>query len=181
MEIFYISLLIVVASIISIIGFFILIFSIHSFYSIFTTKVPWAKIPKENIDIILENCHKSNGPLLYDLGCGDGQFLFKAEKKGYRVIGYELYIYPFLKAKLKKFINNSEATILRKNFFKTDLSNASVVFVFLVDKMMEKVKDKLKQDLKNGTLVISYGFELPGMISHKIIDTKPSKTYFYII
>jgi SAM-dependent methyltransferase len=160
-------------------GSVVLFFLLGSLYAIVRTKVPWAKTPRRNFAEIFLNINIPKNSLIYDLGCGDGGFLFFAEKMGHRAIGYELSVYPFLKCLLKKLFSKSAIKIKRKNFFKENLKDADLVFVFLVEKVMKKLGDKLMEDLKPGTIVISYGFKIPGWEIEKILNTIPSKTYFY--
>jgi SAM-dependent methyltransferase len=167
--------------IIFILGAVILFFLLHSAYTIFKTKVPWAKTPRDNFTEIFSNISIPKNSLIYDLGCGDGEFLFFAEKNGYKAIGYELSVYPFLKCLIKKIFRGSAIKIKRKNFLKEDLKDADLIFVFLVDKVMEGLGGKLSRDLKPGTIIISYGFKIPNWKIDKILDTNPSETYFYKI
>ena len=159
----------------------ILIFSLFSIFYIIVTGVPWVKTPDKNIKKIFDNVDLPKGSRVYDLGCGDGRFLFESEKRGYQAMGFELYIYPYLKAVTKKKLTKSTIKIKRKNFFKNDLSDASLVFVFLVGRIMKKTEEKLKKELKSGSVVASYGFEFPNLKLEKVLDTYPSKTYFYKI
>ena len=86
-----------------------------------------------------------------------------------------------LKACLKKIFCRSRIVIKRRDFFKENLSQADAVFIFLAGRTLKQVGEKLKQELKKGALVISYGFALPGRQIEKIISTKPSLTYVYRI
>lgn len=158
--------------------FFLAAFSI---YTNLTTSVPWAKNPKENIDKIFKELSLPKDSLIYDLGAGDGRVLFIAEKYGCRAIGFELSLYPYLRAGLRKFIFPSAVVIKRQNFFEEDLSQADAVFIFLVGKVMDRVGQKLKLELKKGAIVASYGFTIPGWHLEKTIFTKPSLTYIYKI
>lgn len=160
-------------------GSVVLFFLLGSLHTILKTKVPWAKTPRSNFTEIFLNINIPKKSLIYDLGCGDGGFLFFAEKNGYKAIGYELSVYPFLKCLIKKIFSRSAIKIKRKNFFKENLKDADLIFVFLVDKVMEKLGNKLLEDLKPGTTVISYGFKIPGWEIEKTLNTVPSKTYFY--
>ena len=162
-------------------GLVFLFFASCSIYTNLTSGVPWAKIPKENINKIFSEINLSKDSLIYDLGCGDGRVLFMAEKLGYQVIGYELSAYPYVKALSRKFILRSTAVFKRKNFFKEDLSKADAIFIFLVGKVMDRVGRKLKLELKKGALVVSYGFAIPSWRPEKIISTEPSLTYIYKI
>jgi hypothetical protein len=156
-----------------------LFFAVCSIYTNLTTGVPWAKIPKRNIYKIFEEINLPEGSLIYDLGAGDGRVLLVAEKFGLKPQGFELSLYPCLKAKIKIFFYRSRARIKRRDFFKENLNQADAIFIFLVSKTLTRVSQKLKQELKSGATVISYGFILPGWRLYQTILTKPSLTYIY--
>ncbi|MDO8667911.1 MAG: hypothetical protein Q7K35_02305 [bacterium] len=162
----------------SLIFFFLAAFSI---YTNLTTGVPWAKNSRENFDKIFKEINLPKNFLLYDLGSGDGRALFIAEKYGCRAVGYELSLYPYMKAWFRKVASRSSVILKRKNFFQEDLSRADAVFVFLVGKVMDRVGRKLKTELKKGVIVVSYGFSIPGWSVEKTLATKPSLTYIYKI
>lgn len=175
----FLSFLIIVLLLVAI---FTLIFVVFCFNMLFVnlwTGVPWAKVPAANLEKILAEVNLPSGALVYDLGCGDGRFLFLAEKKGFKAIGYELAYYPYLKSVWFKFLKGSQVKIINKDFLKQDLKEASAIFIFLTASVMEKIATKLKENLKVKTIVISYGFTLPGWNIIKTLETKPSKTYIY--
>jgi len=145
-----------------------------------TTSVPWAKVPAANLEQILAEIPLPKNSLVYDLGSGDGRFLFLAEKKGLRAVGYELALYPYLKSISRKFLRGSKITIRNKDFYQSDLSEAEAIFIFLTASVMAKIGIKLKQNLKPGIKVISYGFKIPDWPIVKILETSPSQTYIYL-
>jgi len=55
-----------------------------------------------------------------------------------------------------------KAQIIRQDFFKTDLSKANVVSLYLLEETNQKLKEKIKEELREGTRVISSGFIIPG-------------------
>lgn len=159
-----------------------LFFSLQAIITIIRTKVPFARTPDLNIEKILAELKKRNippGSLLYDLGCGDGEVIFRAEKYGYKSIGYELSLYQYLRGLMKKKLNRSKVKIIRKDFMDEDIGKADIIFIFLVGKVMPLVGEKLKNNLKKGTIVISYGFAITNWKIDKILKTKPSLTYIY--
>lgn len=158
---------------------FFILFAFWTIGALFFTKVPFARTPKKNIAEAFSRLKLPPRSKIYDLGCGDAGSLFLAEKLGYCGTGYELSPYPYFRAMLKKLLTGSEVRIFRSNFFKADLSRADAVFVFLISTIMGKVGEKLKKELKPGTPVISYGFQIPGWQAVEILDSRPSKTYIY--
>jgi hypothetical protein len=75
------------------------------------------------------------------------------------------------KSKRIKFIN--------KNFFDVDISDASVVFVYLVPKALLKLKFKFATELTPGTRIVSYRYQIPYLTLVK--RDKLHKLYFYKI
>lgn len=182
MDIFSAVLILKIILVIVITGSLIFFFlAACSIYTNLTSGVPWAKIPRESLEQIFKEINLPPGSLIYDLGAGDGRVVFMAEQMGYRAVGYELSLYPYLKAQLRKYFFHSSAVFKRQDFFQQDLSRADAVFIFLVGKVMDRVCRKLEHELKSGTMVVSYGFIIPGWRLDKTIETQPSLTYVYKI
>lgn len=179
MPLIILSLLIIILSFIVIATFLVVFFGFNMIYVNLKTLVPWAKAPIIGLENILVYLNLPVGSLVYDLGCGDGRFLFLAEKYGLKALGYELAFYPYLKAITNKFLKSSKVKIENKDFLKQDLNQADAIFIFLTAAVMKKISEKLKQNLKPGVIIVSYGFEIPGWKIVKTLDTKPSKTYIY--
>lgn len=174
-----IPILIIILSFTVIATLVVVFFGINMIYVNLKTLVPWVKTPLKNLQIVLNEINLPAGSLIYDLGCGDGRFLFMAEKKGLKAIGYELALYPFLKARANKFLQASRVKIKRQDFLRQDLNAADAIFVFLNALVMGKIGLKLKKNLKPGIVVISYGIAIPGWEPIKVLETKPSPTYIY--
>lgn len=151
------------------------------------TRVPWVKIPAKNLALIYKQIESTEERKVCDLGCGDGRFLFYVEeenrKKGIsnKLVGYELSLYPYLKAVFLKLFKASNVTLKNRNFFKEDLSSTQIVFIFLVTGVMPRLATYLKSQLRPGTQVISYAFKLPNWPIQKTLETYPSQTYVYIV
>ena len=163
--------------------FFLIVFSIIlllflGIVMMFVTRVPYAPTPHQAIQKIIDELNIQPGQVVYDLGCGDGRFLFAAEKKGARAIGFEISPFPYLRARLKKAVTGSRAKIHYKNFYAAHLFDANVVFCFLVDTVMPRLEKKLQAELQPGTRVVSYGFHFPNWKMHKVILPEPEKDNF---
>jgi predicted RNA methylase len=98
---------------------------------------------------------------VYDLGSGDGRILILAAKKyGARGVGIE--IDPKLVAEARK--NAAAAgvadrvTFRQEDLFKADLSNATVVTLYLSTTINMRLQPKLLRELKPGSRVVSHRF-----------------------
>jgi predicted RNA methylase len=102
--------------------------------------------------------------VLYELGSGTGTMLLVAAKefKVKKAIGIESDASRvwWSKVKLQRNKLTDVATVQQKDFFAVDLSPATVVYFYLVPRVIEKLKPKLLKDLKPGTKVVSYVYQI---------------------
>lgn len=123
------------------------------------------KQAEKGLDML--NLH--SGQTLYELGCGDGKVLRLAARRGLNAVGYELNPLLFLVAKLTTWKYRYQVQVRFGNFWKADISRADVVFVFLLDRFMVRLDEKMKTEGR-GKLLLSYTFEVPGRKPANIQD-----------
>ncbi len=124
---------------------------------------PWWRTNRKKAREICKLAEITKSDLVYDLGCGDGTFLITAAKEfDAKGIGIEIDPLRVWIAKVRVWFNNllNKVEIRQGDFFKTDLSKATVVVVYLVPKALEKLLPKFKKELKKGTKVISLKYEM---------------------
>lgn len=127
---------------------------------------PWAPWWRTNKKIARAVCRLAKiGPKdkVYELGCGDAIFLITAAKEfGARGVGVEIDpLRSFLAKLLVRYVGVSDkAKIIKGNFFDQNLSSATLVFVYLVPKALQRLLPKLLKELKPGTKIISYRYEI---------------------
>ena len=142
---------------------------------------PWAPWWRTNKETALAICKLANikkDDVVYDLGCGDGEVLLQAAKIGAKGVGVEIDPARYLVAKLRMSKNGYEdkVKIKRKNFFNENISNASVIVVYLVPKTLEKLIPKFKKELKKGTKIVSFRYKT----NLKLIEEdSKNKLYLY--
>lgn len=127
---------------------------------------PWAPWWRTNKKIARAACRLAKiGPKdrVYELGSGDATFLIVAAKEfGARGVGIEIDPLRFIISTIMMHIIrvNDKVVIKRKNFFDEDISGATVVFVYLVPKALARLKQKFLKELKPGTKIVSYVYEI---------------------
>ncbi len=134
---------------------------------------PW--LPTRSYDVVrmIEMTEVKKGDKAYDLGCGDGRLVFSAAKKGAEAVGIEIFILPYFYAKLKSyFIPGSK--IRFGDFFRFDLRDADVVFIFLLDSSYKRLISKLEKELKPGTRMAVAGWPIKEWENKLVISDKPS-------
>lgn len=141
-----------------IIAILILPFALVLFYG-----APYLPTRRRQAALALDMLNLKPGEVFVDLGCGDGAVLIEGAKRGLRCYGYELNPFVWLVAWLRTRRYRSHVTVYYGNFWQhTVPSDTKGVFVFLLDKYMLQLDAKLKQELKKGTKLVSYSFQIPG-------------------
>lgn len=143
-----------------IILFVIIIFVIFNTLGFFTG-APYAPTPKKIIHQALKLAKVNRGDVVYDLGAGDGRVLIEAANMGATAVGWELnpFLYLLIYCRIQKL--NTKAEIHLADFWSQDLSNATVVFAFILPQYMGRLEKKLFKKVKPGTKVITYLASLP--------------------
>lgn len=97
-----------------------------------------------------------------DLGAGVGSVAIPVAHHfpEIHVEAWERAPFPWLICKLRgRFLTNYAAT--RRNFFNADVEKYDVIFAFLSPLAMPEVSEKLKREMRSGTLFISSSFPAP--------------------
>ena len=119
------------------------------------------------------------GEKIYDLGCGDGRIpIIAANEFGADATGIEVDPLRYLAAKIASAIfSKNKAKIVFGNFEKANLRDADVIAIFLKAKPNERIKSKLKRELKHGARIVSNTWTFKGWKPAQI-DIK-NKLYLY--
>lgn len=134
---------------------------------------PWWRTNRKVARAMCKLAKVNEKDIVYDLGSGDGTALIVAAKEfGAKGIGIEIDPIRYFISKIRVYFNNlsQSVKIYKSNFFYVNISRASVVFVYLVPKALERLLPKLKKELETGTRLISYRYEidLPLLMHDKI-------------
>lgn len=123
---------------------------------------PWWRTSQKRARKIWELVSLAKKDVVYELGCGDAAVLREAARFGARGVGIEIDPLRVLIAKLLVWTNglSDRIEIKQENFFHVDISPASVVFVYLVPRVLQKLKPKFFKELKPGTKIISYVYKI---------------------
>jgi predicted RNA methylase len=103
---------------------------------------------------------------VYDLGCGDGRTIITAARRyGARAVGVEIdpLRYLWCQVAITLLGLRKRVKILYGNFFKQDLSAATVVTCYLLPETNNDLEEKLKGELRLGARVVSNTFIFPGL------------------
>jgi len=140
----------------------------------------WIPTPKKVVRKMLQLASVGADDTLFELGSGDGRIIFMAAIEfGAKAVGIEAdpvrVLWTLFWIRLKGL--NDQVNVLWGNFFKKDLSAASVVTIYQSTNINNRLKDKLMRELKPGTRVISHSFTFDSWEPIKVDEG--SKVYLY--
>ena len=123
------------------------------------------------VDAMLKVANVKPGDVVYDLGCGDGRIVVSAALLGARGVGIDIDPKRVAEANenVKKHGVGDRVKILNQDLFTTDLSEATVVTLYLLPNLNLKLRPTLWKTLKPGTRIVSHDFSMGE-------DWKPEQT-----
>jgi len=141
---------------------------------------PWWRTDKTVARSACRLASVSKKDIVYDLGSGDGTLLFvAAEEFGAKGIGIEIDPLRYLFSVLAARIHGVKGVVFkRKNFFDEDLSCATVIFLYLVPRTLERLLPKIKKEVKKGTRIVTYKYRLSLPV---VKEDKEHSLYLYKI
>lgn len=125
--------------------------------------VPYVPTPQPVVDRMLEMAEVDENDVVYDLGSGDGRIVIRAaETYGSRGVGIEIDPERVQDARE----NAEEAGVSdlvefrQGDLFEADISEATVVTLYLLPTVNLELRPLLFEQLRPGTPVVSHGFDM---------------------
>lgn len=151
-----------------------------------TPDVIFVPTPQAVVDAMLKMANVTKNDVVYDLGCGDGRIVITAAKQfGARGVGID--IDP---QRIKESNDNAVAAgvtdkvkFSNSDIFSesTNLSEATVVTLYLLPSLNVKLIPKLKRELKPGTRIVSNSFDMGEWEPEKTMEVDGRMIYFWTI
>src|SRR3989440_6366692 len=134
---------------------------------------PYVPSPQSVVSDMLRYADVGPNDFLIDLGSGDGRIVLTAAKVfGARGFGVEI------KEDLVRRANEAaqkegladKVKFLKQDLFKTDISQASVITMYVLPDTVNLLKEKFLTELKPGTRIVSHDYPLTGWIPEKYVQ-----------
>lgn len=126
-------------------------------------EVPYVSTPHTVVYAMLDLAKVDRNDVVYDLGSGDGRIVITAAKSvGARGTGVELRpeLVQRSRENAKRAGVDDRVRFLQQDIFQTDLSEATVVMLYLLPEVNIKLRPKLLRELKPGTRIVSHSFDM---------------------
>jgi len=120
--------------------------------------------PTEAVSAMLEMADVGPDDVVFDLGCGDGRIVIAAVKERDAKRGVGVDLDPLRIVESNENANAEGITdrvkFFEQNLFDTDLSEATVVALYLLSSINERLRPKLFDELDPGSRVVSHAFSM---------------------
>jgi hypothetical protein len=131
---------------------------------------PYVPSPQSVVSDMLRYAEVGPKDFLIDLGSGDGRIVLTAAKV-FGARGFGVEIKDDLVRKSNEAAKNEgladRVRFMKQDLFKTDLSQATVITMYLLPDTVNLLKDKFLSELKPGTRIVSHDYPLTGWLPEK--------------
>ena len=147
--------------------------------------VVYVPTPQPVVEAMLDLAGVKSTDTVYDLGSGDGRIVITAAKKyGARGVGIELD--PVLVKRAREHAVAAGVTnrvrFVTQDLFTTDLRPATVVTLYLLQSINERLRPKLVRELKPGARVVSHVFNMgPEWPPEKTVTVDRSRIFLWTL
>ncbi len=141
-------------------------------------------VPTETamVRAMLKVAQVGKNDVVYDLGCGDGRIVIAAVKDYRAKRGVCVDIDPVRIEESRR--NADKAGVARKitfregDLFEMDLRDATVVTLYLLPALNERLRPKLFRELKPGSRVVSNSFDMGEWKADSTLSGNPNSQFF---
>jgi 16S rRNA G966 N2-methylase RsmD len=147
-------------------------------------EVRYVPTPQSVVDAMLELAQVTAADVVYDLGSGDGRIpITAAQRYGARGVGIEIdkrWVDESIDNAKKANVSN-RVVFLNQDLFESDISPATVITLFLMPRMNQRLIPALKT-LRPGTRIVAHMFDLgPEWPAERTEDVNGLTIYLWTI
>jgi methyltransferase family protein len=141
---------------------------------------PYVPTPQTVVNAMLETAGVGPSDYVVDLGSGDGRIVlsgatrYKASGMGVDIDGE---LVDLANASARRLGVADRVRFLQQDVLATDLSQATVLTLYLLPGMMESLRPKLLRELRPGARIVSHDFDFGEWKPDRTIEVKTDEKY----
>jgi hypothetical protein len=150
--------------------------------------VVYVPTPEVVVEKMLELANVKKDDVLYDLGSGDGRLVIAAAQKfGTQGVGVEIRpdLIQVANQNAQKLGVSDRVQFLQQDLFKTDISKATVVTLYLLPHLNLKLRPMLLRELKPGSRIVSHDFNMGDWKPEQVVQVQgPNRMhtiYYWVV
>ena len=128
-----------------------------------TSLAPYVPTPYDVVNRMLELAGVTRDDVVYDLGCGDGRIVITAaERFGARGVGIDYDPERIAEANANAARRGVQdlVTFIQQDAMEADVSDATVVTLYLLSSSNRKLRPILTRQLRPGARIVSHAFRM---------------------
>jgi SAM-dependent methyltransferase len=127
-------------------------------------EVPYLPTPPDVVRVMLDMAGVHEGDVVYDLGCGDGRIVIAALKAGAaRGVCVDIDPERIAEARLnaqRAGVAGDRIRFVEGDLFQVPIADATVVTLYLLPSVNERLRPRLLAELRPGARVVSHDFDM---------------------
>lgn len=146
--------------------------------------VRFVPTPDHVVEAMLKLANVQKTDVVYDLGCGDGRtVIMAAERFGARAVGVDIDPKRIEESRenARKAGVAERVSFRNEDLFEADIGDATVVTLYLLNRLNMKLRPKLWKDLKPGTRIVSHAFSMQDWEPEEKIQVDGRTVYLWTI
>ncbi len=145
--------------------------------------VPYVETPPRVIEAMLDLGEVTAEDIVYDLGSGDGRMAIAAGQRGATALGIEIdpVLVKLSRKKAKEQGVDDRVRFETADLLETDMSEASVVMMYLSPRINRELRPKLLEELKPGSRVMSHIFDMDDWEPDELVILEGRKVFLWRI
>ncbi len=134
--------------------------------------------PDDAIAAMLDLAQVQAQDVVYDLGCGDGRLLIQAARgRGARGVGIDIDPVRIAQAQGAAVAAGvaHHLVFLQGNLYEADFHEATVIFLYLMPHLNERLIPALRAQARPGTRIVSHQFPMGDWPPQRVVTLEPSE------
>jgi precorrin-6B methylase 2 len=148
-------------------------------------EVPFVPTPEEAVTSMLKLAEVKPGDTVIDLGSGDGRIVISAVRDhgATRAVGVDINPERITEANenARRAGVTDKVEFRQGDLFDADIGDATVVTLYLLPSVNERLKPKLLSELKPGTRIVSHAFDMGDWKPVKEVDDGGRTLYLWVV
>ena len=165
-------------------GVFLVLFVLFLliYWSTFRTQVPYYPSGRAARDAVAGVLPADRPLAIADVGSGLGGLVLDLARRrpDSQVDGIELAPLPWFASRLRGKLSGSRARFLRADYETVNFGHYDVVFAYLSPAAMAGLWRKAESEMRPGSILLSYEFDIPGRMPDRRIVTTNSKKILFL-
>lgn len=145
---------------------------------------PYVPTPERVVNEMLRVAEVSENDVVYDLGSGDGRILISAARNyGARGVGVEMNseLVQQATSNAQQAGVGDRVEFRQQDLFETDLSDATVVTLYLLPEVNLRLRPKLLDELRPGTRIVSHAFNMGDWEPEQTLQVEGRTIYVWTV